>query len=144
MDYPFEPWSPEAIAYAVGLFEGEGTVGLMRYGKRDHAYLRIEFQMTDREPLEMFRHAIGQTGGVKGPYKRHPDPRVGIQGRKDTYRVTVRGGFAVQRRVLEAFWPFLSPRRRDQVSRAIAGVRLGDQTHPMSQTMRAARQSPAP
>ena len=57
-----EPFNP-AIAWAAGLFEGEGTI------TRCDGRLHLRMQLTDLEVLERFAEIVG-TGKIYGPYTR--------------------------------------------------------------------------
>src|SRR3990167_5406713 len=59
-------WDPIEIAWAAGLFEGEGCISVHRSkGRRPQPKLNIA--MTDLEPMERFAKALG-VGNVTGPY----------------------------------------------------------------------------
>ncbi len=54
------------VAWAAGLFEGEGCItGNIRYPKQRH----LAIAMTDRDVMENFVKIVGY-GNLKGPYNR--------------------------------------------------------------------------
>lgn len=53
-----------SIAWAAGLFEGEGTVFVAKTG-----YARAQMQLCDEATLRRFCQAVG-VGKIIGPYKR--------------------------------------------------------------------------
>src|ERR1700734_1842410 len=92
--------SPTDIAWAAGLFEGEGC--LIRcsttYG------MRLLMNMTDLDVISKYADICG--GHVTGPYE--PTNRYG---KKLMYRWTEARAAAVPL-ILSAFWPYLGSRRR--------------------------------
>lgn len=59
---------PEAdFAWAVGLFEGEGTIMCAKANGQPHSRLRAQVVMTDRDVLDRFQAIVG-FGNVTGPY----------------------------------------------------------------------------
>lgn len=104
----------EDIAYAAGLYEGEGCVsghpgGLSPNGKR-YMRIAITIKMTDREPLERFVQCVGH-GKIYGPY-------IGAPPRKPAYMMQISGAKNVAA-VMEAILPWLSPRRKQQYMAAV-------------------------
>ena len=89
----------EDLAWAAGLFEGEGCVG--HYG----GTWRAAIQMSDFEPLEWFGETVG-LGGISGPY----ETRLG-------YKPRIQWA-ATRRDEVEALYDLighrLSPRRLNQ------------------------------
>lgn len=107
-----ENWSRENLAWAAGLFEGEGCItlsGKPPSGKR----VVLELGMTDEDVVKKF-HAIVGVGHVGGPY--HPSTRPNHH--KPHWRWTVTGGRQAQA-VLAALWPFLCLRRKAKAEEAI-------------------------
>ena len=88
------------IAWAAGLFEGEGTI----YADRKKGRLRIRFtiSITDLDVLERFHRAVG-VGSISGPYwhKRSTKPYWSWKARK-TPDVE---------KMVRIFAPFLGERR---------------------------------
>ena len=110
----------EDVAWAAGLFEGEGTCGayygtfLTKAGERrprKTAQAQLAIGMTDLEPLEKFKETFG-FGSIHGPYEVSG-------GTKPAYKYYVNKREHVQA-ILAAIYPWLSPRRREQVAQALA------------------------
>lgn len=103
------------LAWAAGLFEGEGCISLNRPNKsKNSAYPTMAIGMTDKEPLEKFRQAIS-VGSLKGPYKKSGP-------RKDVWEWRAHGLEKVEQ-VLALFWPYLSPRRKKRAAEVIRETR---------------------
>lgn len=59
--------SRENLAWAAGLFEGEGTISTRRIGKREHDRAIVaSLRMTDEDVVKRF-HSIVKVGNVNGP-----------------------------------------------------------------------------
>ena len=100
---------PLKLGYAVGVFEGEGTVYVSRpNGRPNPATMRVN--MTDREPLEALCEVFG--GTISGPYNKP-------SGRKPIYYWSLTGWTAVEA-VHVQIGAYLSPRRRQQFATALA------------------------
>ena len=100
------------LAWAAGLWEGEGSVGC--YRKPDGTWqLQLQVSMTDFAPIARFAELFG--GHPLGPYKR-PDPY--RRGLKAYYRTSFSGEEAI--RVFRALEPWLFERRLWQGAKAIA------------------------
>jgi hypothetical protein len=95
------------IAWAAGIFEGEGTV----YAQAPRAYPHLRVVMTDQDIIERLCQVTG-TGNVRS---------WGLIGGKNKplWHWTVNGIKPVFR-VLKMFWPYLGERRRAQAAKAIA------------------------
>lgn len=113
------PTDEAAIAYAAGLFEGEGTIAsgskTFRTASgelRDRLTPQFSFAigMTDLEPLERWQEAMGGIGKIYGPYfKQH-------------WRLYLcKKAEIIQ--ACELMWPYLSPRRQEQIRAVIGEVR---------------------
>jgi hypothetical protein len=100
------PSRREEIAWAAGLFDGEGSITLS--GRCLHVRLRN----TDLELVERF-HAIIGIGTVYGPYSRQPQD--GLR-RKPVWDWVAREEDALD--ALALMWSWLSARRRDQAHAA--------------------------
>jgi hypothetical protein len=101
----------EEIAWAAGLFEGEGTITL----SGDTLYVRLG--NTDGEVVRQFADAVG-VGSVYGPYPPYP----GQSHRKKLLWVSLareEDGLDV----LAMMWQWLSARRRNR-AREITGIRF--------------------
>jgi hypothetical protein len=92
------------IAWAAGLFEGEGSIYLT---SRD-LLPRLRISMTDKDVLDRFCAAVS-AGSVAGPYAGNGSKTP--TGRKLMY-VWQANGIADCSRILDAFWPYLGERRR--------------------------------
>jgi hypothetical protein len=97
------------IAWAAGLYEGEGCVCMGLSG--GYRSPRITLGMTDREPVEWFREVLGF--GTICTRRRQ------AEGYKDIYRFEV-SGWVRTGWVREWFAPFLSPRRLAQFDACLA------------------------
>jgi hypothetical protein len=88
------------IAYAAGLFEGEGSISLKEWS--------IAISMTDIEPLQRIQKTVG--GYITGPYSRNKNTKLSY---KDFYTWGLHGygrilGFYTRIK------SYLSPRRLEQ------------------------------
>jgi hypothetical protein len=92
----------EEIAWAAGLFDGEGSITLS-----DDA-LHVRMRNTDLELIERFHDIIG-VGAVYGPYTRRE--RDGV-GRKPVWDWVAREEDGLD--ALAMMWSWLSARRREQ------------------------------
>lgn len=102
-------FTPTEVAFAAGLFEGEGHCARHRSNHSNRLCLNVT--STDVEPLERFRDAFG-LGKVYGPYG------LDRTNRKPHYRFQVTRHEQVQA-IAAAMWPWLSPRRRSQLAKAL-------------------------
>lgn len=93
----------EELAWAGGLFEGEGCFTGKEKGR--HYQVTAKVRMTDRDPLERFVRAVG-VGEVKGPFEHHSG-----HGRKPFYSWAVQS-FEHFQAVVAMLWPFLGERRK--------------------------------
>jgi hypothetical protein len=109
----------EEIAFAAGLFEGEGCFVSTKSGNRTRRRSQATINMTDREPLEHLVMATG-LGRVTGPVA----PRG--SGIKPSYNWGVYTFEHVQA-LAAMFWPWLSPRRRARVQEVLAA----DESRPL-------------
>jgi hypothetical protein len=99
------------IAWAAGLFEGEGNVGL-RYHAAGHVYgAALRLEMTDRDVLDRFAGII-PGGKVYGPYRRGARRKPMF-----SFQLGAREPFVAACRVL---LPWLGHRRRGQVETVLA------------------------
>lgn len=55
------------IAWAAGLFEGEGSFSTRIYGERGRVGVRMSLSSTDKDVVEKFRRIVG-CGNLGGPY----------------------------------------------------------------------------
>ena len=91
------------IAWAAGLFEGEGCIG------KDKISRYAAMEMTDKDVMEDFVKIVGY-GKLRGPYKRGEF--------KPTYRWKVTKRLELKR-ILELFLPFLKARRTSKANEAL-------------------------
>src|SRR4051812_22686949 len=99
------------IAWAAGLFEGEGNIQFWRHPK-GHAQIRLSLTSTDEDVVERF-HAIVECGSTRGPYRRKNKPSY------KPYWVWSVQAFAELERVATLFEPWLGARRRQSLQEAI-------------------------
>lgn len=107
------------IAWAAGLYEGEGTChsgyGTYRskagkkYDRKTPTY-QLRIGMTDIEPLERFKDTFG-FGLINGPYQSSKST-------KDLWVFSVTG-YEKTQAILAAVWPWLSPRRQEQARKCL-------------------------
>jgi hypothetical protein len=99
----------EELAYAGGLFEGEGYFTLRPGSHTPRSAAGIN--MTDREPLERFAAAVGM-GTIIGPKDLGPH-------RKPMYVWGVHTRERAQA-LVAMLWPWLGPRRRARAKEVLA------------------------
>lgn len=97
------PTVAENIAWAAGLWEGEGSL----FWHTANNGPRMQMSSTDLDVLERFL-AVVECGRVYGPYVKAAPARLP---RYDW----ITGGQVKTRRLCAAFWPFLGQRRRAKV-----------------------------
>ena len=103
----------QELAWAAGLFDGEGTVGLRLNGVKQGQYRRIGLRvgMTDKDTVERFADVLGLV--VTGPRLSSKYPNA-----KAIWEVRV-DNFAGVQAVMCFLWLWLSPFRREQFKKAI-------------------------
>lgn len=64
----------EKLAYAAGLFDGEGHTcyNVSKQSLKSVGALRLQLKMTDLEPIQKFRNALNNIPKLNGPYKNGP------------------------------------------------------------------------
>lgn len=87
----------EDLAWAAGLFEGEGNVGLFQ-----SRWSRLGITSTDRDVLEKFQAVFPAMGRIYGPYD---------QGHKPFWSWQV-SKFEHVQAIIAGIWPWLCSRRR--------------------------------
>lgn len=99
------------IAWAAGLFEGEGSCSCRL--KSGRHYLRLSLTMTDEESVRRFHAAVGYRGNVTGPYHR---------GENRLSLWTWQCGAKDAREIVgdPAFFDKLGTRRRNRISEVLA------------------------
>jgi hypothetical protein len=104
--------TPTEIAWAAGLFEGEGCI----VTDKKTGYHRLILTMTDKDVVEKFAKIVGIERVV--PLQRAPDPT-----RKPAW--TWRTGKRVEvRRILATFLPYLGNRRGYKALNALDDIEL--------------------
>jgi hypothetical protein len=106
------------LAWAAGLFDGEGSASICGPASRQYVQLEIPQSSAGAMPetLQRFRAAVG-AGWLNGPYPpRSPWSRL------PQYRWTL-GAREDVGRVLSLLWPHLSAVKRDQIDRVSLTVR---------------------
>lgn len=93
------------IAWAAGLFEGEGCVYI---SKQKTPQPRLQIRMCDRGPLDRFCLVVGQ-GKVYGPYKTRKTGAVNKGNWRDNYSWQAHGQAATE--VARLIFPYLDVRR---------------------------------
>jgi hypothetical protein len=100
------------IAWAAGIFEGEGTVFSHKTRSTDtHRYVRLSLSMADEDIVRRLNAIV--PGKLNGPFKT----------RKDNHRPMWK--WQVDRidqvqEILRLFWPWLGQRRRSQAALALS------------------------
>jgi hypothetical protein len=95
---------PRAIAWAAGLFEGEGCVRMMRIKASASATPSLSLQMTDEDVVRQM-HAVTGLGRVYGPY----------QPKRADYKPIWAWHVVSYEKVqalIACWWPWLGTRRR--------------------------------
>lgn len=99
------------IAWAAGLFEGEGCFTACRARRGPRQYMRASLAMTDEDVVRDFAAAVG-VGRVNGPYRT-------TENRKPQWRWDLHGYGACQAFV-QALMPWLGDRRLVQAANCFA------------------------
>lgn len=106
------------IAWAAGLFEGEGCIGIWWPPSKaehwKHPQIRLSVAMTDRDVVEEFCRVVGC--GTVGPEKRLRPPQT------KTVHVWTIGNRDDVERILLALLPRLGSRRKDKALTALAEI----------------------
>ena len=100
---------PLELAWAAGLFDGEGHARFSLYKKRGYGQPQMTVSQCDREVLDRFKSAVG-AGRIYGPYNR--DGR-GYNARP--MHTWTAGKFREIERVADLLWPYLSTPKRVQI-----------------------------
>jgi hypothetical protein len=108
--------SKTEIAWAAGLFEGEGSMRITT--SRNARCAVLVLGMTDLDVVRKFQ-AVVASGTVRGPVKRQP-------GRKPFYVVEV-AQRPVVKRTLEAFLPWFGERRAAKARELLAHIEALDE-----------------
>lgn len=110
-DPQIDPSTDPSLAWAAGLFEGEGCIDISHRRNRRTGKVRLRIQMTDPDVLERMRRVCG--GSTRGPF------RLEREGCKPMYAWDLykQGEIAL---LLELWLPFLGERRRERASQALS------------------------
>ena len=100
-------WTKPDIAWAAGLFEGEGCISI------SSGYIRLLLNMTDEDVVNKFASVVGC-----GKVRRRFPPSVAFTGRKPQFLWDV-STFEKAQAILAAFWPWLGERRRAKAIEAL-------------------------
>ena len=111
----------EAIAYAAGLFDGEGCISILRQKKRQtrHGYimrLSVTLAQNHLQTLADFTDLVGIPGRL------YTIPRARTKSNRDTYALNYTG--EPMERLLRKLQPFLH-RKRDEVDLAFKFIQEG-------------------
>lgn len=98
--------SEPCIAWAAGLYEGEGNITLQR-GK----YIYLSVKSTDIDVLDKFRDVVN-TGNIYGPYTNHTNKNG--KDNKPPYEFKMSNWNKVKL-LTDQFLPYLSRRRREDI-----------------------------
>lgn len=111
----------DEFAWAVGIIEGEGYIGLVRASRHvgTNNYVRISVQMTDEDVVRRLREALGQ-GRVRGP-RFHPGTN-----RQPTWLWDIAGSAAYH--LLYRLLPHLGNRRRVRALECLAELGAIDES----------------
>jgi hypothetical protein len=91
------------IAWAAGLFEGEGTFGVFKNGKNSNPCTHMRIVMSDEDTVRKF-HEVAGVGAVHGPQVMKNAKKLMWQ-----WRCQKSGDIAI---LIHAFYPYLSIRRQ--------------------------------
>lgn len=103
--------TPEEVAWAAGLFEGEGSIELWQASSKARSYPRACLSSTDEDVVRKWNRIVGG-GKVLGPYARPNHPS-----HKPMWRA-VRVGKSAEA-VLAAFAPYLGERRTARMNEVL-------------------------
>jgi hypothetical protein len=101
-------WNREALAWAAGLFEGEGSFSIV-----GQQYARMALSSTDEDVVRKFHSVVG-LGNVSGPYRKP----VNSLGNKPFWQWKA-SKFEHVQALVAALWPFLCSRRKDRAAEVL-------------------------
>lgn len=102
----------EALAWAAGLFEGEGCIRVPTI-KGTYKSLVLAVAITDKDVLEKFHSVVGGLGTIYGPYTAESS-----LGKKPRWKWTAQR-FEHSQAILAMFWPWLGERRKQRATEAL-------------------------
>jgi hypothetical protein len=107
------------IAWAAGLFEGEGCFYLGRTmsngGRYENLYAKATVTSTDEDVIRKFHSFLG-FGQVTGPTPDHRGKNRKVRWTWET------GKWKYFQEVVTMFWPFLSERRKDKAAEILTAM----------------------
>jgi hypothetical protein len=106
-------WKREHLAWAAGLFEGEGSFTCRRQLAHRYWSMQAELGMSDEDRVRQFHRVVG-IGNVTGP---HPNGKANW---KPMYRWKV-GSFEGVQMVVVLLWDWLGPRRKAKAKELLTG-----------------------
>lgn len=106
---------PRELAWAAGLFEGEGCITTRDNGKSGKRYARLTLNMTDEDSVRRFFRAVGV-----GNVTLYNPPAIQKSGRKMQWGWRTGRHEHVQH-VLAVLWFGLGTRRRERAAEMLQG-----------------------
>ena len=110
----------EELAWAAGLFDGEGSVGVYNRGDKGNTWhslkyrrLMLSIAQADRQVLDRFQKAIFGLGHINGPRTLNSPFKA-----KSQWFFTT-GSFEHVQAIIAALWVFLSPVKKEQAKQAL-------------------------
>ena len=100
------------IAWAAGIIEGEGTMGLYRSSRTSHRHPTVALSMTDRDIVVRVHHICGFGGSIMD------NPERSRFGRKRQYKINATGARAIG--IIMTIYQFLGERRRQRAGQILA------------------------
>jgi LAGLIDADG-like domain len=94
----------EELAWAAGLFDGEGTIGL------NQRHISMSMAQVNPEVLLRFQAAVGGLGHVYGPYQRQEKTH-------SQWWVFCPTSFEHTQAIVAMLWTFLSSPKKEQISK---------------------------
>jgi len=111
----------EELAWAAGLFDGEGHTRARKNGTNGTYALTLSLDLANQDVLERFHKAVWNLGTLRGPYSRKR------QSNKPLWRWQATK-FEYAQAIIAAIWSFLSPPKKEQIKSAIETY--NSQPHP--------------
>lgn len=105
----------EELAWAAGLFDGEGHVRTT-FVQNKYPVLRVEIAQKDRRVLDRFHKAVGCLGKIYMINRKAP---------KNPYFNLHTGKFEHAQAIIALLWTWLSPIKREQAKNAIKAFHVG-------------------
>ena len=100
----------EELAWAAGLFDGEGFIGHLKTSSAKYLHLRLSVGQTDAPMLHRLNQALWNLGRVSGPT---------ILPHRKPFWVLNINGFEACQAAIAAMWPWLSQPKRCQAKKAL-------------------------